>query len=54
MNLDGFMLHPVEMAAHLLGRVDTVVQMGDKIGDRLLKINVVFPEGIIGIDEQSL
>ena len=49
-----FMLHLVEMAAHFLGGMDMVVEMGDKIGDRLLKIDVVFPKRVIGIDKQSL
>ena len=54
MDLNGFMLHLVEMAAHLPGSVDTMVEMGDEIGDRLLKIDVVLPKGVICIDKQSL
>ena len=54
MDLNGFMLHLVEVAAHFLGGMDTMVEMGDKIGDRLLKIDVVLPKGVIGIDKQSL
>jgi hypothetical protein len=54
MDLNGFMLHLIEMAAHFLGGMDMVVEMGDKIGDRLLKIDVVLPKSVIGIDKQRL
>ena len=39
-----FMLHLVEMAAHFLGGMYMVVEMGDKIGDRMLKIDCCVPK----------
>ena len=34
--------------------VDAVVEVGDKAGDRTLEVDVVLPQGVIGVDEQSL
>jgi hypothetical protein len=31
-----------------------VIQEGDKLGDRTLEINVVFPECVIGVNHQRL
>ena len=31
-----------------------MVQIGDKAGDRTLEVDVVLPEGIVGVDEQGL
>jgi len=51
---DAFALHIVENLAHLLGRKFVVVEKGNKLGDRALKVDVVFPERIVGVDEKGL
>ena len=51
---DGFSLHVVQHRANHLGRVLTVIEKRNEIGDRPFEINIVFPERVIGIDEQSL
>src|SRR5260370_12559549 len=51
---DGFSLHVVQHQANHLGRVLAMVEERYKLGDRPLEIDVVFPECVIGIDEQSL
>jgi len=42
------------VAANLLGGVDAVVEVGDEAGDGTLEVDVVFPEGIVSVDEQGL
>jgi hypothetical protein len=42
------------MAAHLFGGVDAVVEVGDEAGDGAFEVDVVFPEGVVGVDEQGL
>jgi hypothetical protein len=42
------------VAANLFGRVDTVVEVGDEAGDGPLEVDVVLPEGVIGVDEEGL
>lgn len=54
MGLDGFALDLIEMTAHFFRGVSLVIEMRDKIGDRLFKMNHVFPQCVIGIDEQGL
>jgi hypothetical protein len=51
---DGGVLDVVEVAAHLFGGVDAVVEVGDETGDGALEVDVVFPEGIVGVDEEGL
>ena len=51
---DGFALDCVEGLAHFGGRVLVVVQIADEGGDGALEVDVVFPERIVGIDEQGL
>ena len=51
---DGGVLDAIEVLADLFGGVDTVVQVGDEAGDGLLEVDVVLPEGIVGVDEQGL
>jgi hypothetical protein len=51
---DGGVFDLVEMAAHLFGGVDAVVEVGDEAGDGALEVDVVFPEGVVGVDEQGL
>ena len=54
MGLDRGVLDAIEMTADLFGSVDAVVQIGDKAGDRTLEVDVVLPEGVVGVDEQGL
>ena len=51
---DGGMLDLVEMAADLFGSVDAVVEVGDERGDGPLEVDVVLPEGVVGVDEERL
>src|SRR5258708_2562030 len=51
---DGFPLHVVQHQANHLGGVLTMVEKRYELGNRPLEIDVVFPERVIGIDEQSL
>ena len=54
MGEDGFALDCVERLAHLGGRVLVVIQIADEGGDGALEVDVVLPEGIVGVDEQGL
>jgi len=56
---DGAVLHVfaldlVEFFPDLLSRVLLVVHVGDKGGDGALEVNVVFPKGVVGIDQEGL
>jgi hypothetical protein len=51
---DTFALHIVEHLAHLFGRKLVVIEKRNKLGDRPLKVDVIFPERIVSVDEQSL
>ena len=51
---DGVMLDLIEMASHLLGCVDAMIEVGDEAGNRPLEVDVVLPEGVVGVDEQGL
>lgn len=54
MGEDSGVLNLVEVAADLFGGVDAVVEVGDKAGNGPLKVDVVLPESIVGVNEQSL
>ena len=51
---DGIPLHIVQHQPNRLGRMLAMVEERNELRDRPLEINVVFPERVIGIDEQSL
>ena len=51
---DGGALDCVEVFADLFGGVDAVIEVGDKGGDGTLEVDVVFPERVVGIDEEGL
>jgi hypothetical protein len=34
--------------------VDAVIEVGDEGGDGALEVDVVLPEGVIGVDEEGL
>lgn len=51
---NGGMLAVVQVFAHLLRSMDTVVQVGDKAGDGPLKVDIVLPQRVIGVEEQRL
>ena len=51
---DGGMLTAVQMLTDFNRCMDLVVEKGDEGGNGALEINVVLPEGVVGIDEQSL
>lgn len=51
---DGGVLDAIEVAANLFGSVDAVIKVGDEASDGALEVDVVFPEGVVGVDEQGL
>ena len=51
---DGGVLDPVEVAANLFGGVDAVIKVGDEAGNCPLKVDVVLPERVVGVDQESL
>ena len=51
---DGGMLAVVEVLADLLWRVNAMVEVGNERDDGALEVDVVFPEGIVCVDEQGL
>jgi hypothetical protein len=48
------MLDSVEGLAHLGGGVLVMVEVADEAGDGALEVDIVFPEGIVGVNEQGL
>ena len=44
----------VEGLADFGGGVLVVVEIADEGGDGALEVDVVFPEGVVGVDEQGL
>ena len=52
--LDSGPLDSVEMLADLFGRMDAVVEVRDEGRDGALEIDVVLPQGVVGIEEQGL
>jgi len=54
MGQNGFALHGVEGLAHFGRRVLVVVQVADERGDGALEVDVVFPQRIVGVNEQGL
>jgi hypothetical protein len=51
---DGGALAGVQTLPHLGGRMHTVVQVGDERGDRALKIDIVLPQRVVGVEQQGL
>ena len=51
---DGGALAEVEVFADLFGGVDAVVEVGDEGGDGALEVDVVLPQGVVGVEEQGL
>ena len=47
-------LHIVQNRANLFGRIFVVVQKGYETSDGAFEIDVVFPQRVIGVDEQGL
>jgi len=45
---------PVVRRGDRLAGVDAVIEVGDEAGDGALEVDVVFPEGVVGVDEQGL
>jgi hypothetical protein len=54
LRLNGGVLDAIEVTSNLLVGVDAVVEVGDEGGDGALEVDVVLPEGVIGIDEEGL
>ena len=51
---DGVVFDLIEVASHLFGCVDAMIEVGDEAGNRTLEVDVVLPEGIVGVDEEGL
>jgi len=51
---DGGALDGVEVFADLFGGVDAVIEIGDERGDGAFEVDVVLPEGVVGVDEKGL
>ena len=51
---DAFALDVVQDFADLLGRELVMIQEGDEFRDGSLEVDIVFPERVVGVDEESL
>ena len=51
---DGCVFTAVQYLAHLGWGVPMMIEISDKAGDRALEIDVVFPQRIVGVDQQGL
>jgi hypothetical protein len=51
---DAFALDIIEHLADLLRRELVVVKERNETGDRALEVDVVLPEGVVGVDEEGL
>jgi hypothetical protein len=54
MGLDGGVLDLIEMAADFFGSVNTVIEVRDEARDSAFEVDVIFPEGVVSVDEQGL
>jgi hypothetical protein len=52
--MDGGVLDAVEVVTDFFGSVDAMIEVGDEAGDGPLEVDVVFPEGVVCVDEQRL
>jgi len=51
---DGGTLAEVEVLANFFVGVDTMIEIGDEGGDGALKVDVVLPERVVGVEEKCL
>jgi hypothetical protein len=51
---DGRVLDTIEVAADLFGGVDAVIEVRDEAGNGAFEVDVVFPQRVVGVDQQSL
>jgi hypothetical protein len=51
---NGFALDGIQSLPHGGRRVFAMTEETDKSGDCALKVDIVFPEGIVGVNEQRL
>lgn len=54
MSGDGGVFAVIEVFADLGGSVDPVIEVGDERCDRPLEVDIVFPQGIVCIDQQRI
>jgi hypothetical protein len=54
MRHDAFTLHIVEDFPHLRRGKFVVIEKGNEARDRPLEVDIVFPERIVGVDEEGL
>jgi hypothetical protein len=51
---DGVVLADIKVRADFFGGVDLVIEVGDEGRDGLLEVDVVLPEGVVGVEEEGL
>ena len=51
---DGFAFDCVEGLADFSGRILVMIEVADECGDGAFEVDVVFPEGVVGVDEERL
>jgi hypothetical protein len=54
LGLNGGVFDAVKVAANLFGGVNAVIEVGDERRDRPLEVDVVLPQGVVGVDEERL
>jgi hypothetical protein len=54
MGNDALALHIVENFAYLLGGKLVMIEKRNKLRDGALKVNVILPERVVGVDEEGL
>jgi hypothetical protein len=51
---DGFAFDSIQSLSDFSGRVLVVIEIADEGRDGALEVDVVFPEGVVGVDEERL
>jgi hypothetical protein len=54
MGANGVVLDSIEVTSNLFSGVDAMIEIGDETGDRALEVDVVFPKGVVCINEEGL
>ena len=51
---DGLAFNGIEMLADFQSGMEPVVKAGDELADSAFEVHVVFPQGVVRVEEQSL
>lgn len=54
MSRNGGVFAVIEVLANLGWGMDTVIEVGDEVSNRPLEVDIVFPEGIVCVDQQRV